>query len=58
MVISGINAGANLGDDVWYSGTVAAAMEGRFWVAGDCDFVNGRTSATLFHGRNGGLQNS
>jgi len=30
MVISGINAGSNLGDDVWYSGTVAAAMEGRF----------------------------
>lgn len=30
MVIAGINAGANLGDDVWYSGTVAAAMEGRF----------------------------
>jgi len=30
MVISGINAGANLGDDVIYSGTVAAAMEGRF----------------------------
>ncbi len=30
MVISGINAGANLGDDVLYSGTVAAAMEGRF----------------------------
>ena len=30
MVISGINAGANLGDDVWYSGTVAAAREGRF----------------------------
>ena len=28
MVISGINAGANLGDDVLYSGTVAAAMEG------------------------------
>lgn len=28
-VISGINAGANLGDDVIYSGTVAAAMEGR-----------------------------
>jgi len=25
-----INAGANLGDDVIYSGTVAAAMEGRF----------------------------
>jgi 5'-nucleotidase len=30
MVISGINTGANLGDDVLYSGTVAAAMEGRF----------------------------
>lgn len=30
MVISGINAGANVGDDVLYSGTVAAAMEGRF----------------------------
>ena len=30
MVVSGINAGANLGDDVWYSGTIAAAMEGRF----------------------------
>jgi 5'-nucleotidase len=30
MVISGINAGANLSDDVLYSGTVAAAMEGRF----------------------------
>ncbi len=29
IVISGINAGANLGDDVIYSGTVAAAMEGR-----------------------------
>lgn len=30
MVVSGINAGANLGDDVLYSGTVAAAIEGRF----------------------------
>lgn len=30
IVISGINAGGNLGDDVLYSGTVAAAMEGRF----------------------------
>ncbi|WP_158774517.1 5'/3'-nucleotidase SurE [Cobetia sp. L2A1] len=29
IVISGINHGANLGDDVLYSGTVAAAMEGR-----------------------------
>ena len=30
IVVSGINSGANLGDDVHYSGTVAAAMEGRF----------------------------
>jgi len=30
MVVTGINAGANLGDDVIYSGTVAAAIEGRF----------------------------
>lgn len=30
LVVSGINSGANLGDDVLYSGTVAAAMEGRF----------------------------
>jgi 5'-nucleotidase len=30
MIISGINDSANLADDVWYSGTVAAAMEGCF----------------------------
>jgi 5'-nucleotidase len=30
MVCSGINDGANLGDDTLYSGTVAAAIEGRF----------------------------
>ena len=29
MVASGINDGSNLGDDVLYSGTVAAATEGR-----------------------------
>ncbi|MDY4713579.1 5'/3'-nucleotidase SurE [Actinobacillus minor] len=29
LVISGINHGANLGDDIVYSGTVAAALEGR-----------------------------
>src|SRR5512136_648935 len=28
MVVSGINAGANMGDDTVYSGTVAAATEG------------------------------
>ncbi len=30
IVVSGINNSANMGDDVLYSGTVAAAMEGRF----------------------------
>jgi 5'-nucleotidase len=30
LVVSGINDGANLGDDVLYSGTVAAAIEARF----------------------------
>ena len=30
IVVSGINNSANLGDDVIYSGTVSAAMEGRF----------------------------
>lgn len=30
LVVTGINSGANLGDDVIYSGTVAGAIEGRF----------------------------
>jgi 5'-nucleotidase len=30
VVVSGVNDGANLGDDTLYSGTVAAAVEGRF----------------------------
>jgi 5'-nucleotidase len=30
LVVAGINNGANLGDDTLYSGTVAAASEGRF----------------------------
>lgn len=30
IVVSGINEGSNLSDDVLYSGTVAAATEGRF----------------------------
>ena len=30
IVVSGVNDGENLGDDVLYSGTVAAAIEGRF----------------------------
>lgn len=31
LVVSGINHGANIGDDVFYSGTIAAAIEGRFF---------------------------
>jgi 5'-nucleotidase len=31
LIVSGINAGANLGDDVFYSGTVAGAREGTFF---------------------------
>ncbi|MBE9525406.1 MAG: 5'/3'-nucleotidase SurE [Proteobacteria bacterium] len=30
IIISGINRGPNMGDDILYSGTVAAATEGRF----------------------------
>ncbi len=29
LVVSGINAGCNMGDDTIYSGTLAAAPEGR-----------------------------
>jgi 5'-nucleotidase len=51
MVVSGINCGYNLGDDVLYSGTVAAAMEGRFLglpaiaVSVDSDAKNFATAA-------------
>ncbi len=31
LVVSGINKGANLGDDITYSGTVSAAMEGTLF---------------------------
>jgi len=31
LVVSGINNGSNMGDDITYSGTVAAAMEGIIW---------------------------
>jgi 5'-nucleotidase len=40
LVVSGINFGANLGIDVLYSGTVAAAIEG---------YVNGVSSIALSH---------
>ena len=31
LVVSGMNAGANVGINVYYSGTVAAAMEAAFY---------------------------
>lgn len=54
IVVSGINHGANLGDDVLYSGTVAAAMEGRylglpavaFSLVGDSHFATAAHFAT------------
>jgi len=51
LVVSGINRGANLGDDVTYSGTVAAAMEATlmgipaFAVSLDCREEPGDYSA-------------
>ncbi len=30
LILSGVNAGSNLADDVTYSGTIAAAIEGHF----------------------------
>ena len=49
MVISGINKGPNMGQDVSYSGTVAAAKEGAFvGIVSLAVSLNGR-SAFLFH---------
>jgi 5'-nucleotidase len=46
MVISGINAGANMGDDTVYSGTVAAATEGfLLGIPSIAISLNGRTHA-------------
>src|ERR1700742_1797195 len=52
LVVSGINHGANLGDDITYSGTVAAALEALILglpgiavsqqsIAGELDFTSG-----------------
>ena len=49
MVVSGINTGANLGDDVIYSGTVAAAMEGPVSRAAcDCRIAGNPGTAGAF----------
>lgn len=49
LIVSGINTSANLGEDVSYSGTVAAAMEAVIWglpaVAVSLDSPAGRRSA-------------
>jgi 5'/3'-nucleotidase len=56
IVISGINHGANLGDDITYSGTVSAAMEATLMgipafavslatTTGDADFTSAATFA-------------
>src|SRR5256714_13678692 len=53
LIVSGINHGANLGDDITYSGTVAAALEGvvlgipaiavsQQAIGGEMDFRAGR----------------
>jgi len=47
MVISGINLGANMGDDTIYSGTVAAATEG--FLLGVPSFAISLTSKTAAH---------
>ncbi|HEX8084606.1 MAG TPA: 5'/3'-nucleotidase SurE [Solirubrobacteraceae bacterium] len=53
LIVSGINHGSNLGDDITYSGTVAAALEGLMLgvpaVAFSHDVgVDGRISAAAF----------
>ncbi len=48
LLVSGINAGPNLGDDISYSGTVSAAMEGTMYsipsmavsLAGETNYTN------------------
>lgn len=47
LVVSGINDGANLGDDVTYSGTVAGAYEGM--LLGICAFAISDVSYTPKH---------
>jgi 5'-nucleotidase len=49
VVVSGINHGPNMGEDVHYSGTVAAAMEGRILgVPGIAISATGRGGALQF----------
>ena len=47
LVVSGVNPGANLGDDVTYSGTVAGAYEGM--LLGICSFAVSDVSYSPVH---------
>ena len=47
MIVSGINLGANLGEDIFYSGTVGAAIAGR-----RLDYVPVAFSVTAFNPEN------
>jgi 5'-nucleotidase len=55
LVVSGINRGANLGQDVYYSGTVSAAREGcmmgipSFAVSLDVDFKSRKPESKLHY---------
>jgi 5'-nucleotidase len=55
LVVSGINRGANLGQDVYYSGTVSAAREGcmlgipSYAVSLDVDFKNRKPESKLHY---------
>ena len=55
IVVSGINRGANLGQDVYYSGTVSAAREGcmlgipAYAVSLDVDFKNRKPEGKLHY---------
>ena len=50
MIVSGINLGANLGEDIFYSGTVGAAIAGR-----RLDFVPVAFSVTAYNPKNLGF---
>ena len=54
LVLSGINHGANLGEDVTYSGTVAAAMEATLFKVPAIAFsqvCESRAAHQMAHGR-------
>ncbi len=48
LVVTGINFGPNLGDDVIYSGTVAGAIEGRFLGLPSVAFFSSKLGRKIF----------